>query len=1370
MHLSSQQGIQVLHVDDEPDFADLTATFLEREDDRIAVETANSASKGLQYISDHSPDCVVSDFNMPGMDGIEFLQAVREEHPVLPFILFTGKGSEAVASKAIAANATDYLQKDSGSEQYELLANRIRNAVRTRHEARRADRQEQLMRLTEFAGDIGGFEIDLDSGDLLLTDGTRQLVALPDDTHITLEEAIKLYHPDDQADVRQAVTRAAETGEETRGSWCLQTLDGDERLVNVTMVPATENGDVTTLRGVIRDVTERRKRRQELEQTDTLFQYAHDALFLVSVGEEYTVERVNPTWESTTGLSAEQVQGQTPQEVLGEQLGATVEANYRECIQQREPLQYEETARLDGEIIHLETRIAPVVLDGSVEYIVGATRDVTDREERERELSRLQQAIDDASVPISLADPSQPDNPLVYVNNAFEETTGYPPEEALGRNCRFLQGKDTDSEKVAALRGAINNEKPTSVELRNYRKDGTEFWNRLTVTPIYDDDDELVRYLGTQENVTERKERERELTQTYDLMANMEQLAAVGAWEYNPATETLATTGGSLRIYGLEPGEDLSLEETFEYFHPEDRERLTDRFTECLETGEPYELDLRLITAEGEQRWVTARGERVATSGSDSVVRGYIRDITEEKTRERQLTELNQASQDLLTAKTCQEVANIGVEAASDVLDLQANAIHISEAGDTRLAPVAQTSKVRSLVGGAQPLPVTDSIAGRIYKNGEPEVITDVQQDPDVHNSETDLGGHLYLPLGDHGILIAGSKKRAAFDQQDLAFGKLLAGNLVAAFDRIDREQTAHQRRKQLSLFFEESPLGAIQWDDEFNFERVNRRAEKILGYSEAELCGKSWETIVAEDDREQVDDAVRGLLDGDGGTEVINNNVREDGEILTCEWHNRAVTDNSGDVQSVFSKFQDVTDRENRKRELQEYETIIGALSDAVYVLDSQGRFTYVNDEFVKLVGYDRETIVGNTPSLIKNKEGIERAERELGRLLSSDEPQAVAFEVTVHPRDGDPIVCEDHMGVLPYDGDQFNGSVGTLRDITERREREEELQEIKGQYQTLVENFPDGAIFLYDRNLRAVRAGGSELPEVGLSPKGIKGATPQDRYPPEIAEKFVHNLEKTLAGESQTFEQEHRGKHYRVQTTPVRTSNGEITHAMVVSQNITAQIENRRELEHQNERLDEFASIVSHDLRSPLTVATGHLELAQETHKSEHLDKASDALNRSQALIDDLLTLAREGEGATDIESVALADVAESCWETTGTKSAILDATATQVIQADRSQLRELFDNLFRNAVEHGGNNITVSVGAMDDGFYVADTGTSIPESNREKIFEAGYSTNEDGTGFGLRIVEQIVDAHGWEVTVTESEEGGARFEVTGVEFADS
>ena len=220
-----------------------------------------------------------------------------------------------------------------------------------------------------------------------------------------------------------------------------------------------------------------------------------------------------------------------------------------------------------------------------------------------------------------------------------------------------------------------------------------------------------------------------------------------------------------------------------------------------------------------------------------------------------------------------------------------------------------------------------------------------------------------------------------------------------------------------------------------------------------------------------------------------------------------------------------------------------------------------------------------------------------------------------------------------------------------------------------------------------------------------------------------------------------------------------------MKVLINITERVETNQALEAKNERLEEFTSIVSHDLRSPLSVAEGDLELAQETCESDRLDRAANAINRSQVLIEDLLTVAQKGDKVDEFESVDLAGLAEKSWQTVKTKHATLDTEGLQ-IKADPSRVQELLANLYRNSVEHGGDGVTISVGKMDGGFYVADTGSGISKTDRKQVFKTGYSTAEDGTGFGLRIVKQIADAHGWKVAVTESEQGGARFEITNVE----
>jgi PAS domain S-box-containing protein len=255
------------------------------------------------------------------------------------------------------------------------------------------------------------------------------------------------------------------------------------------------------------------------------------------------------------------------------------------------------------------------------------------------------------------------------------------------------------------------------------------------------------------------------------------------------------------------------------------------------------------------------------------------------------------------------------------------------------------------------------------------------------------------------------------------------------------------------------------------------------------------------------------------------------------------------------------------------------------------------------------------------------------------------------------------------------------------------------------------------------------------------------------------------------------------------------------VYTRDVTERTRRKRELERQNERLDTFTSIVSHDLRGPLSVAEGNLELAKAECDSDRLDAVARAHDRMEALIDGLLTVARQGTPVDDPEPVDVDAVARQSWEFVETGDATVEVDAGLVVRADEQRLRQLFENLFRNSVEHNSTSsrsgtddavehgstgdqtaersddtgdtegsdtgVQVRVGSLDDGagFYVEDDGPGIPPEDRDDVFEAGYSTKPGGTGLGLMILQEIADAHDWELALTEGSRGGARVEVRDV-----
>lgn len=298
-----------------------------------------------------------------------------------------------------------------------------------------------------------------------------------------------------------------------------------------------------------------------------------------------------------------------------------------------------------------------------------------------------------------------------------------------------------------------------------------------------------------------------------------------------------------------------------------------------------------------------------------------------------------------------------------------------------------------------------------------------------------------------------------------------------------------------------------------------------------------------------------------------------------------------------------------------------------------------------------------------------------------------------------------------------------------------------------------------------------------------------------------MLEELTETPVESTTEFSLENR--HFEIQATPITDGRDRHVGWLILVYDITTRKRRESELERQNERLDRFADLVSHDLRNPLSVASGYLDIARDTEDeadtAEYLDRVERSHERMEAIVDDVLTLARGGASVTEPRPVDVAALTRRAWNGVETGNATLEVHSCEKIGADPTRLQRLFENLFRNAVEHGIEDgdlhtaengvthhdadepssespdtlteLTVTVALEDTGsgepvLTVEDDGRGIPSSIRERIFEEGVSTAETNTGLGLRIVEQVTQAHGWSITATASSTGGARFELRGIE----
>ncbi|WP_254762153.1 PAS domain S-box protein [Natrinema marinum] len=461
---------------------------------------------------------------------------------------------------------------------------------------------------------------------------------------------------------------------------------------------------------------------------------------------------------------------------------------------------------------------------------------------------------------------------------------------------------------------------------------------------------------------------------------------------------------------------------------------------------------------------------------------------------------------------------------------------------------------------------------------------------------------------------------------------------------------------------------------------------------------------------------------------------------------------------------------------DLDRFQSFADRIADPTYVLDDRGRCLLVNDALLEYTGYDRDWIEGRQVDEIIADSDYETATETIEQLYDRTDRVRDSFEVTIRGADGSTRIAEAHVSVITADGGDFAGSIGVLRDITKRKEHIREL----GQYGAIVETAPVG-LFVVDEDGYLRWHNEEFTADIGIE-REIVGThftklVDEGYISEEVLENHLERVRRLLSSENDddriTYEGEwvdangERGvTEFSMGLLPLE--DGEFAGTVHAFRNITERVTYREELERQNERLEKFASLVSHDLRNPLNVAQGHLDLLETECESESIGETRWAINRMEELIDDLLALARYGRTVADRERIELADLAEVAWAGVDTADATLVADLEGSITAHKGRVRELLENLFRNAVDHGGDDVTVTVGQLESdtdpsGFFVEDDGSGLPDT--DDIFEFGRTTADDGTGLGLGIVTEIAEAHGWQVTACDGQDGGARFEIRGV-----
>ncbi|MEF8785316.1 MAG: PAS domain S-box protein [Haloarculaceae archaeon] len=582
---------------------------------------------------------------------------------------------------------------------------------------------------------------------------------------------------------------------------------------------------------------------------------------------------------------------------------------------------------------------------------------------------------------------------------------------------------------------------------------------------------------------------------------------------------------------------------------------------------------------------------------------------------------------------------------------------------------------------------------------------------------------------------------------------------------RIDNCVTITRQQQKLQDIYaaiEHAGHAMLVTDADGTITYANPTMEDVSGYSLEELRGETPAILRSgEHDQEFYRDLWGTILSGEVWEgEVINEHKKGHQYVID---QTISPISNDGTITGFVAINRDITVRKRRERNLTFFEQAIEQVGTGIAAYDAEGTIRYSNEAYADILGTTPEALTGQSITTVNPVFEAERFDEYWDSFDSGE----TRHQEGVNQRfdDGKTVPVDTVTTHVTVGDDEYH--VGTIQDITARKERERELK----MFREAVEQ-AGHAVIVTDASgtIEYVNPAFEELTEYDR--EEAIGETPAILNSGEHDQEFYRDLWGTiLSGDvwkGELINQRKSGEKYVIDQTiaPLEDDNDEITHFVAINRDITELKEQERELKRQNERLEKFGRTVAHDLRNPLNVMDAHLDMATKADDPETAHaEIQRAIDRMTELIDELLALAKQGKTVLDPTPASLEAVATTAWNQVDTKIMCLEVTEDRSLLMDDARVREVFENLFRNAREHAGADATVRVGPLSDGFYIEDDGPGIPPEEREDVLKSGFTTSKDGTGFGLAIVCQIANAHDWTVTITESQDGGARFEFHGV-----
>ncbi len=940
------------------------------------------------------------------------------------------------------------------------------------------------------------------------------------------------------------------------------------------------------------------------------------------------------------------------------------------------------------------------------------------------------------------------DKTISMVNERFERLLGYSKGEVQGKMNWTEIVPETELERLKEYHETRRNDPgsaPNEYDSRLSTKNGEIKDIQITIGMIPGTDKSIASLL----DITNRKKDKRKLEKSKSRLSRTQEVSKVGSWEINLDTGELTWSPETYKIFGIPKEEHITYEKFLKHIHPEDQDYVDKKWNEALETGD-YDIEHRIIVND-ETKWVHEKADITFNEKGEPIeVIGSVQDITERKQKKKKLEKTRKEYKSLFNS----------LKDAVFIHDLEGNFIEVNETAVQRLGyPKEELLSLKPIDIDAPEY--SEKVAERMkrIKEGDHVVFESKHITKEGKKIPVEINSSLIEYHGESAILS-------------------IARDVT---ERKKMELKLREQRDRAQNYLETAKVMMIVLDPNKEIKMINEKACEVLGYNREDIRDEKWfKNFIPERIRDQVRDVYESLLHNEEkNLEYYDNPVlTKDGEERVIEWHNSVLTDDDGNVDGVLASGTDVTEKRQMEKELrekkEEWEETFNSLEDAIFILDK--------NHDVKLANNSAENLLNSSKMKIENSKCYELVHDKnspidscpLEKSLRTGEVERSEF---YEPNIDKHVLIRTHP-ITDEDGN-IEEFVHQIQDITERKEMEKKLrdskEEIKRQNEFLNDVFEafKNPLMVVDADDYSIEMANSEASKLGEweSSKCFEfshnSSKPCEEIGIDCPLEEVKEAKSPVVMEHEHLDEDNNSRFYEIHGYPIMNDEDEVFQMIEYVLDIT-------ERKKAKERQELLHSLLRHDVRNKAQTIQGYLQLLEDLKLEEeaikYIKRAKNGNKKEIDLINKVSLLRKAEEEQTHELNVksSIHDAVDSMKELADEKEMKININCPEdscIVKAG-PLLNELFSNILENAIQHSkGQKIKISKEETEEKIIciIEDDGIGIPDDEKNKIFEKGYTTDKErGTGLGMFLVEMLLDIYDGDIRVKDSEIGGAKFEI--------